>query len=234
MRLAHRNRVPEIMDDPTLDPLEHAKALRGLSRLNRLSRSSSIIWHEIKRMLPNARGTGCTLLDLASGGGDLPIAVAKRAQRAGVNLRVTGTDISPVAIEHAKADAERQSADVDFFVFDALNGALERQYDFVTASLFFHHLSDDEAVDLLVKMSAIARRGIVINDLCRGWGWMGLVWIGSRIVTTSHVVHVDGPRSIAAAFKPAEFTRLAQQSGLQGGTTRVWWPARFSYTWSRS
>ena len=35
-----RCREPEVMDDPALDPGEHARALKGLQRINRFSRSA--------------------------------------------------------------------------------------------------------------------------------------------------------------------------------------------------
>ena len=231
MRLAQRVRIPEIMDDPSLDPAVHAKALRGLSRLNLLSRNVSITWHELRRMFPPSIDTPLTLLDLASGAGDLPLALAKRAQVERIDLRVRGCDVSPVAVEFANKEARLQASDVEFFVHDAINDSLGEQYDFVMASLFFHHLSDEEAIGMLAKMKSLARRGILVNDLSRGYAWYGLVWIGSRIVTTSYVVHVDGPRSIASAFTPSEFQSLAIQAGLKNGTTRVRWPARFIYSW---
>ncbi len=39
-----RHRRRELMDQPGLDPVEHARALRGLGRINRVSRSDAILW----------------------------------------------------------------------------------------------------------------------------------------------------------------------------------------------
>lgn len=233
MRLGQRQRLPELMDDPGLDPHEHAKALRGLARLNLLSRSVGATWQQLKRMFP-VESCPLTLLDLATGGGDLPIALASKAKASGINLEVAGCDISPVAVEYAQQSARERDVHANFFVRDALHDSFHDTFDFVTAHLFFHHLSEEEAVALLVKMKSVARRGILINDLSRGYGWYGLVWLGSRIVTTSYVVHTDGPRSIAAAFTPFEFASIARRAGLEGGKVHIRWPARFLYTWTKS
>jgi hypothetical protein len=39
--LDNRDRQPEVMDQPGLDPREHAKALTGLRRINTISRCSA-------------------------------------------------------------------------------------------------------------------------------------------------------------------------------------------------
>ena len=38
---------PELMDQPSLAPAEHEKALRGLARINALSDSAGIIWRPL-------------------------------------------------------------------------------------------------------------------------------------------------------------------------------------------
>ena len=185
-------------------------------------------------MFPPQTTTPITLLDLASGAGDLPLASRNVLVPAGIDLQVKGCDVSPVAVSFANEAARSESADVEFFVRDVIHESFDDRYDFVTASLFFHHLSSEEAIAMLAKMQSIARRGIIVNDLSRGDAWYALVWIGSRIVTRSHVVHIDGPRSIASAFTPREFDLLAMKAGLKNGTSRVRWPARFIYSWMRS
>ncbi len=107
--LADRLRTPEMMDEPHLDTEVHSQALRGLGRINRLSRSASILWPEIAGLAGRNRGRAIRVLDLASGGGDVPIRLAKRAHRSGVGIRIEGCDVSEVAIEFAARSA-RQAA----------------------------------------------------------------------------------------------------------------------------
>ena len=82
--LSKRCRQAELMDQPGLDAGEHAHALHGLARINRLSRSDAILWPAIERLARAGRGSPIRVLDVASGGGDVPIALAKRASRAGL------------------------------------------------------------------------------------------------------------------------------------------------------
>ena len=45
-----RDVQPEIMDQPDLDPSLHASALRGLQRINIVSRSAAILWPTISEV----------------------------------------------------------------------------------------------------------------------------------------------------------------------------------------
>jgi hypothetical protein len=86
INIAHRCRRPELMDQPELDLGEHVRALRGLRRINVLSRTGSVLWPAISRLARQKRDSDAPLrvLDIAAGGGDTPIALARWAARAGL------------------------------------------------------------------------------------------------------------------------------------------------------
>ena len=136
------------------------------------------------------------------GGGDVPIDLAKRARRAGLDVRIEGCDISPVAVAFAARAASEAGVPVRFFPLDALNEPLPEDYDVVMCSLFLHHLAEDEAVRLLRKMADAARSLILVNDLVRSRLGYWLAWAGCRLLSRSPIVHHDGPASVRAAFTP--------------------------------
>ena len=115
-----------------------------------------------------------------------------------------------------------------------LSGDLPTGYDVVSCSLFLHHLEESDAILLLNRMATAARRLVLIDDLIRSrWGYL-LALVGCHLLSGSHVVHVDGPTSVAAAFTPSEVLRLAERAGLQGATLTRHWPQRFFLTWKAS
>jgi 2-polyprenyl-3-methyl-5-hydroxy-6-metoxy-1,4-benzoquinol methylase len=228
-----RRREPEIMDQPDLDPRRHVQALRGLERINALSGSARLLWPAI-RGLARSSAAPLRLLDVATGGGDVPLRLWRRARKAGEALTVDGCDRSACAVGHARASAERLGADVRFFEWDALSGALPAGYDVVVSSLFLHHLDEEQAVDLLRRMAAAAGQLVLINDLERSVGGLMLAYVGTRLLSASPVVHVDGPLSVAAAFTRREVLALAARAGLRGVTVERRWPFRFLLTWRRS
>src|SRR5438045_7668560 len=110
-----RRRQPEIMDGPGLDPRRHVQALRGLERINRLSRSSAILWPAIRDLARESPGRTLRLLDVATGAGDIPIDLWHRARRAGLTLEIDACDRSEDALAHATQRARQRRAEVHFF-----------------------------------------------------------------------------------------------------------------------
>lgn len=232
--LDRRNRQPELMDQPELDASMHAHALRSLSRINWISRTSASLWKPIRALAREASpAQPLRVLDLASGGGDVAIGLARRARQSGLPVRVDGCDISCVAVAHAREAAARARLDVGFFERDAVRDGLPAGYDVITCSLFLHHLDESQAEKLLRAMAQAAQRMVVVNDLRRNrWAYF-LAWLGCRLLTRSPVVHVDGPLSVAAAFTMGEAQALALHAGLSGAVLRPHFPERFLLVWRK-
>ena len=230
-----RTRVlqPERMDDPALDPTLHRHALAGLSRLNKLSRSAAILWSAIADLIV-ASPRPLRLLDIATGSGDLPVALAKRAHSAGVSLHLSACDTSEVALAAARERASAAGEEINFFRLDVLNHPLPPGYDIITCSLFFHHLTDSQAAKLLHAMRDATHRRLVINDLLRDRFNLVAVTLASRLLTTCSVVHTDGPLSVRAAFTLAEVREMAQAAGLVGAVVAPRFPSRFLLTWNKA
>lgn len=236
--LARRHLQPEIMDQPDLDVGRHDQALAGLARINRLSRSVGIVWPPIRRLAMELGGRPLTVLDVATGAGDLPIALWRKARRAGLDLAIAGCDISGRAVDHARRRAKRADVPVHYFQHDALADELAdgatRRWDVVVSSLFLHHLEEDQAVALLRRMSLAAERLVLINDLRRCRAGYLLAYVGTRLLSRSDVVHVDGPRSVEGAFALGEAANLCRQAGLNHVEARRCWPCRYLLSWRRA
>ncbi|HET6574308.1 MAG TPA: methyltransferase domain-containing protein [Fimbriiglobus sp.] len=231
--LQDRDRQPEIMDRPDLDPAAHHRALRGLARINRWSRSVVAIWPVVEDAARQTHGRPVRVFDLACGAGDVLVGLWRRAAKAGVPVALDGSDISSVALEHAARRAAEAGAVVRLFQADALRDTLPDGYDVVCTSLFLHHLADDEAVAVLTRMKQCTERVVAVDDLLRSPAGYALAWAGTRLLTRSRVVHADGPLSVRAAFTVPEVRQLADRAGLTGATVRRHWPYRFLLTWSR-
>jgi 2-polyprenyl-3-methyl-5-hydroxy-6-metoxy-1,4-benzoquinol methylase len=232
--LSQRRLESELMDQPGLDAQVHRQALRALQRINWLSRSAQIVWPDVRQTASAIRGRPCRVLDIASGGGDVAMALAKRCQASSLAVHITGLDISPTAVAHARDCAEQQKiAGVAFEQHDVFRDPLPEGYDVVMCSLFLHHLARDQAVELLGKMAHAASDRVLVNDLRRTRLGYALAWLGGRLLTRSPIVHVDGPMSVAAAFTCQEALELAGEAGLSGATCCRRWPQRFLLTWRK-
>ena len=83
--LTFRHREPELMDAPGLDVARHHGALRALSRINVLSLSVGRIWRRLRALTSSSREP-VRVLDVACGGGDIPLALKRLARREDVDL----------------------------------------------------------------------------------------------------------------------------------------------------
>jgi SAM-dependent methyltransferase len=216
------------MDDPSLDPVLHEGALRGLERINAVSATARALWGPLRRLAAAGR---LRLLDLACGAGDVAIALRRRARRAGLPLDVAACDVSPRAVAHARARAAAHGVDVEVFPCDVLGDRFPRGYDVYLCTLFLHHLREGEAVELLRRMAS--GRALLASDLVRSRPGYWAARVGTRFLTRSAVVHADATSSVEGAFTAAELRSLADAAGITGARIRPHWPFRMLLEWER-
>src|SRR6476660_4100217 len=102
------------MDDTAIAMEELQGALAGLRRLNFVSNSARSVWRPIERLakaIPNQR---LRILDIATGSGDIPIALWRRARKAGMDVEIQGIDVNSRSVELARERAKEVSAPVTF------------------------------------------------------------------------------------------------------------------------
>ena len=223
--LPERHLAAELMDDPALAADAHRAALSGLARINRVSLTAHVLWSEIERRLPGCRAL--RVLDVACGGGDVAVALAKRAHRRNVQAHVEGRDVSPVAVAEARARARHAGVPVTFQRADIVSEPLPDDFDVILSTLFLHHLPRPGARALLAAMGRAARALVLVDDLVRGAPGLTLATVAPRLLSRSTVVHVDAVRSIRAAFTPDEARSLAEAAGLRAVHVRRHWPCRY-------
>lgn len=231
--LRHRRLEPEVMDNPSLEVHRHVRALKGLERLNRWSCSVGVVWPSIRTLAREAGLQRLRVLDIATGGGDVPIGLWRRARREGLRLEIDACDQSLSAVEYARKRRSHAGANIRFFQKDALSGAIPPGYDVIVSSLFLHHLNEEDSLLLLRRTAQAAKRMVLVNDLIRHPAGLVLATIGSRLLSRSDVVHADAPQSVRAAYTISEIRSLARRAGLDDATITWHWPYRFLLAWKQ-
>ena len=214
------------MDQQDLPHAVHLQALTGLARLNHFTGIARDLYSPIRKVAADNPSNPIRILDVASGSADLPIAWARRAKKEGLQLEITTLDISGFAIEEQQRRAAAAGARIQAIQQDCTTGPLPTGFDVVTNSLFMHHLDDTEVVALMRGMQQAARRRVVICDLERSRLNLGLVTIGSQLVSRSKVVHHDARLSVRGAFNANEFRRLAERATGQFVSVKRLLPCR--------
>jgi 2-polyprenyl-3-methyl-5-hydroxy-6-metoxy-1,4-benzoquinol methylase len=233
-RTHRRTVVEEMMDRPDVDQAAHRQALRGLRRINRVSSAGERLLRPILELTRRAGLKRISLLDVACGGGDVPIALALAAAKAGVSIDLTLLDRSGTAITHAAEAAARAGLTCRTVQGDVLSLASLPKVHVVTNSLFCHHLRGrDEVVGLLRAMREAADRMVVISDLRRCRLGLLAAWIGCRALSRSGIVHHDGPASVRAAWTTQEMAAFAAAAGMDDARIAPTPPWRIMLVWER-
>lgn len=219
------------MDDPSIAVDAHTHALSGLARINRLSGVGGALWRAIDRSLSPRPGSTFTLLDVASGSGDIPVSLAAIARSKGCTLSPVATDVSEVALQAAARRAADRGVSLRTIRHDILASDLPERADIVTCNLFMHHLDPEQVACALSRLGRAAARLLLVLDLRRTRRGLALAWAVPRLLTRSRVVHVDAVRSVQGSYSMGELTDMATVAGLAKASVRAAWPQRMLLTW---
>lgn len=232
--LAVRERdARELMDDPHCDPEELRRTYALFRPINALVAGWRRIYiRQLRHTLSPSRAT--TLLDIGSGGGDVPRALAAWAARDGLLLDVTAID--PDERAHAFASALDPVPNLVFRRATSADlVAAGERFDLVTSNHLLHHLDTAELAALLADSERLATRLVVHNDIARS----GMAYSAYRAATVPlarrSFVHFDGSLSIRRSYRAPELRAALRGIGADDGwrvETSV--PFRVILHWSPS
>lgn len=204
--LGVRADVIELLDGDCLTGSEIEVNLDDLARLNRLPGGTAASVAAIARVAEEGRSL--RVLDVGTGAADMPLAFARHG------WHTVAVDTNPSVLEIARRRTGAPHG-VEIIAGDARSLPFaDASFDVAHCSLLIHHLRPDEAVVALDELRRVARRGIVINDLRRGW--LPLLAIAATVAalgrcrTTRH----DGLASARRAYTLDELDELIGRAGL--------------------
>jgi ubiquinone/menaquinone biosynthesis C-methylase UbiE len=144
------------------------------------------------------------------------MALAEWARRRGQSLSVTAVDVNPKVLSLA----QRLTGECPEVRLVQSSGAdlafRDDSFDFAISSLTFHHFDEDLAARVLGEMHRIARRGVIVNDLQRGYLPAGLIWLVTRVTRMHPLTQHDAPLSVMRALTVSEYRELAVRAGVPG------------------
>jgi ubiquinone/menaquinone biosynthesis C-methylase UbiE len=207
---------PEWMDAPGHSRDVIADNLNDLRRVNRALGGVRLTLEPLRRLAAcvPAHDT-LRVLDVATGGADIPRAVAEWAARGGRSLLLVASDVS---LDFLLVARQQRGGDcrILYVVADARRLPFEGgAFHVVTSSLALHHMLPDEASDMLAESRRCASLGVVVNDIVRGWlGYYG-AFVASRLGSRNVLTWHDGPLSVLRAYTRREMEALASAVGLR-------------------
>ncbi len=204
---------PELMDRPQPVSQELETDLENLVRINRNFGSHRLIRWFLRRWL--RAGRTYRILDLCTASGDIPRLMIDRARSRDITLQIDAVDFQPSTLEIAR----RHSAaypEITFREGDAREVPGDPgSYDFVFCSLALHHFSEEDAVRVLRRCRELARTGVMVADLERGWLAAAGVWLMTAVLYREPMTKYDARVSVRRAFSHHELAALARRADWQ-------------------
>lgn len=188
----------EILD--TLPAEAAADNLQDMVRINRLFGGFAILRGAIRRL--SGGSSSLRLLDVAAGAG----ATAPWLQEQFPAAWIVASDLRPDLL--ALGSGRRCAADALSLPFP------DDAFDVVVSTFFLHHLNESSLQAALREMLRVSKYGVVAVDLVRHPLAYYFLPYTRLLFRWNWITLMDGPRSVQAAFTPAELRQLLRRSGF--------------------
>ncbi len=213
-KFSQRSEEKELMDDLECSGEVLSQTLRELKTINRLLGGNYVTTSGIGKLFQFRPQQEYTVADIGCGGGDMIRVMYDWAIRQPYKVHFKGIDANPNIISWANfrlKDLKNVALSVQNVFSEQF---LNEKVDVATCTLFTHHFTDAELVDLLITLKAKSKIGLVINDLHRH----PLAYYSIKFLTAafskSPMVQNDAPVSVLRAFSRKDWERILKKAGI--------------------
>lgn len=205
----------EALDSRDVDPAIARATLRDITRTNTWLGGRTAVEYGFGRLLAGRRTAGpLTLLDVASGTGDVPQYLAE--------IGLAGVPLRGIALDHLQeAVGLARARGLSGVVADCETLPVRsRAVDVVIASLVLHHLPRTRVVPFLRSLDRIARLGVVVSDLQRSVVARYGLRLAAALLDFHPATRYDGLVSLRRGFTRRELEDLLAAAGIRGTVRR--------------
>jgi 2-polyprenyl-3-methyl-5-hydroxy-6-metoxy-1,4-benzoquinol methylase len=222
----------ELMDRPDSSVQLLGNTLKQFRWINRLLTPCHRLLrrHVLGRMRAD-RGRAWTMLDIGSGGCDLPIWLVERCRRERISLAITCIDHDARVVEFARPRLAAYP-EITLLHGDALSLAetAPGSWDFIFSNHFLHHLTTPEVSDCLRQVVRACREQLIMSDLVRSRLSYCVYTAAARLLLRNSFAFDDGRLSIRRSLTKGEALRLvADDPALRSLRVRTIFPGHLVF-----
>jgi 2-polyprenyl-3-methyl-5-hydroxy-6-metoxy-1,4-benzoquinol methylase len=217
-----RSDLKEFLDKENLPVDDLYRNLQELDVINKYLGGYRISTNALANILKS--DMQYTLVDIGSGGGDTLRYVHLWAMHKNYDLTCCGIDLKGDCIIYSKE--KHSSFPLIFIQDDYRNVSLHiDKIDIIHASLFCHHLSNEQIIDL-INFCLDKGAHLVVNDLHRNpIAYYSIKWL-TALFSKSYLVKNDAPLSVLRGFSKPEWLDLLSKSKAKNYTVKWKWAFR--------
>jgi 2-polyprenyl-3-methyl-5-hydroxy-6-metoxy-1,4-benzoquinol methylase len=167
------------------------------------------------------------IADLGCGSGEMLKIIARNFRKTNPQSTFVGIDANTNIVQYAQRHVSDFS-EISVAAEDILGNAFQaKKFDVILATLFFHHFSSAQLIQIFKNLKKQTNVGIVINDLHRHW----LAYYSIKLLTSffskSSMVKYDAPLSVLRGFRKNELIEILKKAGIENYSLKWKWAFRW-------
>ena len=219
--LSKRSYKKEILDLDTTPFEDIKRTMQELDFINTYLGGHSVTLEGFKKLLKEKKQI--TVCEIGCGGGDNLNAIKKWSKNKNLTVNFIGIDINLNCVEFAR----QQNPSMEFIASDYKKILFDNKPDIIFSSLFCHHFTDEELVEMMQWMKTNSTTGFFINDLHRHIIAYNFIKITTALFSRSYLVKNDGPLSVLRSFKKKDWRAILRRAGITNYLIKWKWAYRF-------
>lgn len=226
-----RSAQKELLDGSNIPFADIRQNMAELDVINHYLGGHRITVNGLRRLLQPCPPAATPLLvvEVGCGGGDNLRAIRSWAAQKGLPVDLCGIDISRECIAYAQGQV--RNSGIRFLCSDYREAVFIRQPHIIFSSLFCHHFSNREVVDMLQWMQQHTTVGFFINDLHRHPLAYHSIRLLTRLFSKSRLVKNDAPLSVLRSFTKKDWQAIFRQADIPTYTCSWQWAFRWLVTY---
>lgn len=226
VNLKDRSSVKELLDGDDIPFDDIRQNMKELNTINTFLGGHNITVAGVAAILNRLPGKkAITICEIGCGGGDNLIAINSWCSKNKIPVQFIGIDIKKECIDFAKSQCAYLDAEWIQNDYASTSFGIKKP-DIIFSSLFCHHFSNNDVVNMLCWMRLNCSKGFFINDLHRHpVAYYSIRWI-TKLFSSSYLVKNDAPLSVARGFTKNEWKKLFNLTGIKNYMIQWKWAFR--------
>ncbi len=232
VNLKERSPAKELLDRDDI-PFDDVKQnMKELNTINTFLGGHAITLAGVKAILKRLPANKVvTICEIGCGGGDNLRAINTWCNKNKIPVQFIGIDIKKECIDFAKSQCAYLDAVWIQNDYAAASFGTTKP-DIIFSSLFCHHFSNNDLVNMLRWMKLNCSKGFFINDLQRHpLAYYSIGWI-TKLFSSSYLVKNDAPLSVARSFTRNDWQTLFDITAIKNYSIQWKWAFRFLVIYS--
>ena len=216
----------ERIDKGDYTPAEYDVFLREIGFINRYLGDIRALRKTLLREIKEKNTREFSVLDVGAGSGEFLREIAKFGRKNCFKTELFGLELNARSAESILEES-KDYPEIYSIRGDALNlPCHDKAFDYTICSLFTHHFTDENVVQILREMARVSKHGVFVIDLHRDVNAYFWYKIFCTVFRISPLVREDGLLSITRSFLPEELINLANKAGLKNVSVEKRKPSR--------